>query len=204
MLLSAKRLQGERVRARDGDAGRIDDLYFDDGDWGVRHIVVRDDRRIPEREHLVPVSAVAAPASGERLAFTLSRAQIEQCPGIESDPPVSYQFDAGRIAYYGNPTFLTWGVRAMSNPRLRSAGIVIGYGVRAHDGDSGQVSDLLIESEGWTLGALVVAPSWLSGRPTLVSAKAIERIDWPGRCVHLHIDRAQVRKPDSSLTGALQ
>ncbi|HZQ75271.1 MAG TPA: PRC-barrel domain-containing protein [Burkholderiales bacterium] len=204
MLLSARRLQGERVRAMDGDAGRIDDVYFDDASWSVRYMVVRDDRRIPEKEHLVPSRAVAPPAAGRRLAFTLRRDEIEHCPGIESDPPVSYQFDVGRVAYYGDETFLTWGVRASSNPHLRASSIVIGYNVHAKDGGFGHVTDLVLDSERWAVKALVVTAGWLPGKSWLVDTAAVEGIDWAERCIHLRMTRAQIRNAQSSLVGALE
>jgi sporulation protein YlmC with PRC-barrel domain len=205
MLLSAKRLQGERVRARDGDAGRIDDVYFDDDDWSVRHLVVRDDLRIPEREHLIPPQAVLGPAPGERLTLALDRSDIDRCPGADTDPPISYQFDAGRVAFYGDSTFLTWGTRAAGNPHLRAASIVIGYGVRAQDGLLGHVADLLIESEGWGVKALVVAPRWLAGKPILVDAKSVQAILWAERCIHLDLTKEQLRSARHSFTaGALQ
>jgi hypothetical protein len=204
MLLSAKRLQGERVRARDGDAGRIDDVYFDDGSWRVRYVLVRDDRRIPEREHLVAPKAIDSPSTGKRLAFLLSRDEIEHCPGIESDPPVSWQFDAGRMAYYGYETFLTWGVRASSNPHLRASSIVIGYGVQARDGGLGHVTDLVLDSDGWTVKAMVVSAGWLPGKPVLVDTAAVERIDWAERCIRIRLMRAEVRSAQSSLIGAMQ
>jgi uncharacterized protein YrrD len=205
MLLSAKRLQGERVRARDGDAGRIDDVYFDDGDWSVRHLVVRDDRRIPEREHLVSPQAVVGPAPGERLTLALSRSDIDNCPGADTDPPISYQFDAGRMAFYGDSTFLTWGIRAASNPHLRAASIVIGYDVRAQDGVLGHVADLLIESQGWGVKAFVVAPRWLTGKPILVDAKSVQAIFWAERCIQLELTKEQIRNARHFFTaGALQ
>jgi transcription elongation GreA/GreB family factor len=46
MLLSTKRLQGERARARDGDAGRIEDVYFEDAHWQVRYVVVEQEARM--------------------------------------------------------------------------------------------------------------------------------------------------------------
>jgi hypothetical protein len=202
MLLSAKGLQGERARARDGDAGRIEDVYFEDSHWQVRYLVVEQEARLQQHERLVPPAALEPPTPEKPLRLALSRSDIEALPEVESDPPVSLQFDIGRSAYYGEPTFLTWGVRAASNPHLHSAAIVIGYGVRAQDGPCGHVVDLLVESEGWSIKALVVAAGWLGGKPLLVDAAQVEGIDWADRCVRLRNTRAQARSAHSSLQGA--
>ena len=204
MLLSAKRLQGERARARDGDAGRIEDVYFEDSHWQVRYVVVEQDARMRQHERLVPPGALEAPTAENPLRLALNRSEIDALPEIESDPPVSLQFDIGRSAYYGTPTFLTWAVRAASNPHLHSAAIVIGYGVQAQDGPCGHVVDVLVESEGWSVKALVVAGGWLAGKPLLVDAAAVEGIDWAERCVRLRVTRAEFRKTGSSLVGAHQ
>ena len=40
MLRSALRLRGYRVGAKDGEVGKVRDLFFDDNGWGVRYLVV--------------------------------------------------------------------------------------------------------------------------------------------------------------------
>ena len=203
MLLSARRLQHERVLALDGDGGRVDDVYFDDVGWNVRYLVVCEDRKIPQRQRLVAPAAVLAPVPMQPLRVSLTRSDIDRCPGIDADPPVSYQFDLGRIAYYGDPTFLTWAARAASDPHLRAASIVIGYGIQTPDGTFGHVADLLIEAGDWSVQAFVLeGTGWLPGRPRLVAAAAVQGIDWAQRRIRVSMTRAQIRDARPSLTGA--
>jgi hypothetical protein len=202
MLLSTKRFQGARALARDGYGGQVEDVYFDDVAWQVRYLVLREDDRMPPREHLVRAQAIEPPASARDIRLALSRDEIAHCPEIDEDPPVSHQFDIGREPYYGTPTFLTWGRRALSDPHLRSAMVVIGYVVQAQNGPFGHVADLILDSDGWAIRTLVVdGGGWLPGKSAFVPASAVERIDWAGRQVCLHMTRAQIGTARRSSIG---
>ncbi|MEP7246109.1 MAG: PRC-barrel domain-containing protein [Gammaproteobacteria bacterium] len=40
MTVRVTALKGSRVRASDGEIGKVTDVYFDDEDWVVRYLVV--------------------------------------------------------------------------------------------------------------------------------------------------------------------
>jgi hypothetical protein len=40
MLVSAKALKGYRLKAKDGELGKVKDFYFDDKFWTIRYIIV--------------------------------------------------------------------------------------------------------------------------------------------------------------------
>jgi len=40
MLRNVTRLKGFEIRARDGEVGTLDQLYFDDENWAIRYLVV--------------------------------------------------------------------------------------------------------------------------------------------------------------------
>src|SRR5438128_141100 len=54
MTKSVKSLLHREVASRDGTAGSLVDLYFDDGDWCLRYLVVDPGGPMPRRELLVP------------------------------------------------------------------------------------------------------------------------------------------------------
>ena len=58
MLHKARDLHGDALHAEDGEVGSVDDLYFHDGDWDVRYLVVNTRDWIPGRKYLVSPIAI--------------------------------------------------------------------------------------------------------------------------------------------------
>src|SRR6185503_18621334 len=78
LLHSARELAGYRVRAEDGELGRVRDLLFGD-EWRVRALVVETgDWLFPERV-AVPVRAIAELSSTEQVVrLNLTRAEVRR------------------------------------------------------------------------------------------------------------------------------
>ena len=189
-LWPLKDLRHYTIGSPDGDIGQVADAYFDDQSWTVRYLVVDTGTWLPGRKVLVSPSAVErVDAPGARLVTTLSRQQVKDSPGIDTDKPVSRQHETTFHEHYGYPLYWTgpyrWGAmpypmmvgmppaappnavdeemraRALENadPNLRSAEEVSGYGIRARDGDLGHVEDFLIDAQSWAIRYLVVDPA---------------------------------------------
>jgi sporulation protein YlmC with PRC-barrel domain len=118
----ASELIGRRVAAIDGDVGRIEDLFIDDERWVVRFLVVDTGDWLTSRRVLLsPASAVAdAPAQGP-LPMALTREQIERSPDVDTQKPVSRQYEIAHALHYGYDTYWTgpmlWGATML--PSLR-------------------------------------------------------------------------------------
>jgi len=160
MLHKIKDLQGDAIHAEDGEVGSVDDLYFDDGGWDVRFLLVNTRRWIPGRKYLVSPIAIdrERPLEGGDIRVELTRDQIAMCPTLA---------DASH---------------------LRSSAEVIGCGIEARDGAIGSVADLVVDDETWEItDVLVDSRQWLPGKLLLISPEVIERIDWPEKKVHLRL-----------------
>jgi len=80
---------------------------------------------------------------------------------------------------------------------LHKATYVLGFHMLAMDGEIGHVDDFLVD-EKFALRYLVVDTSnWIGGKSVLVSAPAIERIDSPGKTIHLKLTRDQIKNSPS-------
>ena len=92
---------GRGLRATDGAIGSIVDLLFDDEHWGIRWVVVDTGTWLPGRKVLLPPSALGAVdvATGDH-AVDLSRDRIKEAPGLDTDAPVSRQFESETYGYY--------------------------------------------------------------------------------------------------------
>jgi len=165
MLHKIKDLQGDAIHAEDGEVGSVDDLYFDDGGWDVRFLLVNTRRWIPGRKYLVSPIAIdrGRPLEGGDIRVELTRDQIAMCPTLA---------DASH---------------------LRSSAEVIGCGIEARDGAIGSVADLVVDDETWEItDVLVDSRQWLPGKLLLISPEVIERIDWPEKKVHLRLAREDI------------
>src|SRR3989337_795513 len=102
MLHRVKDLRGDKIAARDGEIGQVDQVYFDDQDWRVRYIVVDTGGWLSGRKVLIsPVSIDRAKSSENAIAVGLSREQVKHSPSIDADKPVDRQYEEAYARYYG-------------------------------------------------------------------------------------------------------
>jgi sporulation protein YlmC with PRC-barrel domain len=210
------------VHGQDGDVGRIEDVYFDDQYWVVRHLVVDSRHWLRDRKVLIPPAAVGTvDHAGRRVEVALTRARVKQSPRIDTAKPVSRQHHVEVYDYYGFP--YDWTGPAISrdplagfgggDPHLRSAQAMTGYHVRAVDGEIGQVEDFLVETESWAIRYVVVRSGHrLDGHHVLVSPEWVTRVSWEGRRLETDLSHEALRdapgydrsrRPDRAYEGRL-
>ncbi|MDQ6659973.1 MAG: PRC-barrel domain-containing protein [Chloroflexota bacterium] len=108
MLRSINDLQGCEIRATDGEIGSVDQFFFDDETWTVRYLVVDTGHWIPGRQVLIsPIALDETDWDTKALNVSLTREQIKNSPGIDTDKSVSRQHEAEYSDYYGYPYY--WG-----------------------------------------------------------------------------------------------
>jgi hypothetical protein len=180
-----------RVRASDGDVGRVHDLYVDDRCWTVRYLVVDTGRWLSGRRVLVsPASVLGSDLRRRRLDLALTRTQILGSPDVDTDRPVSRQHEVALHEYYGIPFYWTHDAvlqpDAGGDPHLRSVRAIAGYTVRTGDRAVGHVADLVLEAGSWTATGLVVARSrWPRSGRLVAPVHTIERVSWLGKTVYV-------------------
>jgi len=81
---------------------------------------------------------------------------------------------------------------------MQSINSMIGFGIKATDGDLGNVNDFYFDDETWTIRYLVVdTGKWLSGRKVLISLASVGEPDWKSLKLSVTLTRDQVRhSPD--------
>jgi hypothetical protein len=94
------------IRAQDDDAGKIDDVYFDDHKWVIRYFVVNTGSWLLGRRVLIAPAAVERPDWEQHvLRVNLTKEQVDNSPDINLTQPVSRQQLVDLHQYYGWPTF---------------------------------------------------------------------------------------------------
>ena len=108
MLRSMKDLENYAIGAPDGEVGHVRDFYFDDDAWVIRYLVVETGSWLASRRVLIsPISIHHPDWAGKVLPVSISKAQVKNSPGIDTDKPVSRQHEMEYMGYYGYPYY--WG-----------------------------------------------------------------------------------------------
>jgi hypothetical protein len=108
MLRSVKSLEGFAIAATDGPIGKVQDFYFDDQAWVIRYVVVDTSSWLGGRDVLISPYSISQPSwSGHVLPATITKEQIKNSPDIDTDKPVSRQYEKRYLGYYGYPYY--WG-----------------------------------------------------------------------------------------------
>lgn len=212
MLYQVEELYGYRIQAIDREAGRVDDFYFDDARWAVRYLVVTAGSWLDERRFLLTPHVLQEPEwRAGVLPVQLTAEQIRQSPEADLREPLSRQYERKLHGHYGWDYY--WlALRSPKLPeemdveegrdpaageriRLRRTRTVVGYGVRAQDGDVGRVSDLLLDDEEWYLHYLVVETGgWLDGRQVLLATPWINQVDWTRARLQVDVSRQMIEE----------
>jgi len=217
MLDQAKKLEGYTLKSIDGEIGSLKEFYFDDQHWAVRYLVVDTGNWLINRKVLIsPYALGAVDTKNEHIAIDLTKIQIENSPLLNTDKPVSRQFEEDYYGFYGFPMYwggpYMWGpspyiVRDRDlwkkythgekawNPHLRSTHEVIGYNIHAKDGEIGHVADFIIDDENWAIRYLVIdTKNWWPGKKVLVSPLWIDRVSWSESKVFVDMTRKIIQE----------
>ncbi len=225
MMRSVNELQGYTVLATDGQIGKVDEFYFDDKEWIIRYLVVDTGGWFPGRSVLISPQALGQPNVKTRmLPLKLTRDQVENSPEVDTDKPVSGQYEVELHQHYGWPIYWS-GPRATvssadagvhsgaggktnqdlpGDPYLRSTREVMGYHIQAQDGEIGHVEDFIINDETWRIQYMVVdTRNWLPGKKVLVALEWIEKVSWPEAKVFVGLARETIKNSPESDPVAL-
>lgn len=114
ILRSMKSLHGFTIGATDGDIGTVDEFYFDDTSYTVRYVVVDTGGWLSGRKVLLsPIALGAIDWDHKRISAALTKSQVENSPGVDTEKPVSRQHETAYTTYYGYAPYWTgdflWG-----------------------------------------------------------------------------------------------
>ena len=216
MLIQANTLKGYKLACLDGEIGKVEEFYFDDRHWTIRHLVAETGNWLLGRRVLIsPYALVAANREEHHIAINLTKKQIEDSPLLGSDKPVSRQFETAYYGFYQWPAYWggpnVWGSYPYIerdpkkwreptpnekgwDPYLRSTHEVSGHYVHASDGEMGHVEDFIIDDETWAIRYLIVdTQNWWPGKKVLVSPQWIDRVSWSESKVFVNLSRETIK-----------
>jgi stress response protein YsnF len=217
MLINAKSLKGYKFDSKDGEVGKVKELFFDDLHWAVRYLVADTGNWFTGNEVLIsPYAILSIDKEAELIRTDLTRQQIENSPSWDRDRPVSRQYEESFYGYYGYPMYwggsFMWGAfpyitrdvnewktsvkgEYSGDPHLRSTKDVSGHTIQALDGDIGHVDDFVIDDETWAIRYLIIdTKNWWPGKKVLVSPLWIDRLSWAELKVFVNLTRESIKQ----------
>ena len=216
MLNKSKTLEGHKLDGLDGQIGKVKEFYFDDRHWTIRYLVADTGSWIAGRQVLIsPYALVGVIGEEQHIAVNLTKKQIENSPSLNSDKPVSRQFENDYYGYYDYPAYWggshMWGAspyivrdreklrKSIQNEKtwnhhLRSTREVSGYNIQADDGEIGHIEDFIIDDETWAIRYLIInTHNWWPGKKVLISPQWIERVSWGEKKVFVNLARETIK-----------
>src|ERR1035437_4319643 len=98
MFRRVRTLQGLMLLARDGPAGRIQDLYFEDAAWRARFLVAQTGRGPAGIQVVIPpYAAIRIDTKLKALEVDLTRLEIERNPVLDTEMPVSVRLRSAQL-----------------------------------------------------------------------------------------------------------
>ena len=207
-------LIGYGMQATDGEIGEVVDFYFDDETWTIRYLVVKTGNWLSGRKVLISAAGLAPTDIKPGLfPVSITKEQIRQSPGIDTDKPVSRQQEAMLNQhhfwenYWGSGSYggemgvgnaLPIRIKAIDRDpaediHLRSIVQVGGYAIYASDGEIGHVADFIIDDQTWQLSDLVVdTHDWIGGKKVLIEVGDIHTISFIDLEVYVNISKAEI------------
>ena len=226
MLFKAKVLKKYKLNANDGEIGNVKEFYFDDKHWTIRYLVADTGSWLTDRQVLIsPHSLISIDEEAKDINVNLSKKQIEESPSLDSDRPVSHQYEMAYYDYYGLPAYwygaYMWGAypdlkrdskeweakkqqEKSWDPHLRSTDDVIGHHIQANNGEIGHVEDFIIDDETWAIRYLIVdTKNWWAGKKILISPQWIDHFSWDELKVFVNVPRESIEQSPEYTDGFL-
>jgi hypothetical protein len=212
MLWSIKSLSGYTILATDGEIGKIEEFLFEDELWLISYLVVNTGDWLRDRKVLISPVAIHQPDwSSHQFPVELTKDQVKNSPTLDVDRPIPRQQQIKLHNYYKWPYYWTinYPISPLPEPEgkfnptqeeedethLRNTKEVIGYHLRATDGDIGHIEDVIVEDDLWGICYMVIdTRNWLPGRKVLIPPTWIKEIRWTEKRVSVDLSREKVKE----------
>lgn len=207
MLRDMNELVNFKLRALDGDIGKVKEFYFEDLHWTAWYLLAGTESWLTGRQALIsPYMLNFENESGHVIPVDLTLKQIEQSPSMDHGQPVFAQNDIQDDMYYRHPDcgygpypfgftpyfgfapyklgdLETWNEPLHPgkawNPNLQSTNNVTGHHIQSQDGEVGPIVNFIFDDVTWSLRYLVVnTKTDRRGKNILISPQWVDHACW--------------------------
>ena len=108
MLHALNNLEDNVIHATDGEITRSKNFYFDDKQWVIRYLVVETGSWLfCQKVLLSPIPIKSLNLQDNTLTVSISREQVKTSPDIDTEKPVSRQYEIDYMKHDSYPYY--WG-----------------------------------------------------------------------------------------------
>ena len=101
MLYSLNTLKGFDLQTKEGQIGKLDEVYFDDGCWWIRYLVVNVGNWLkPQRVLLAPEEVLSIDPDSSVIEVALTKKEVENSPDALEVTPVSREREIALHHHY--------------------------------------------------------------------------------------------------------
>lgn len=220
MQRSLNDLIGAAIGATDGEFGKLTDLYFDDKGWILRYAVVDTNKWLPGGKVLLSLESFGMPnREGDVFSVNLTQQQVKEAPSLGEDHPVSRQQEAKMLKHLNIPPFRSGGdflpddkvaeqhagtgaiqptagaiqENMEYDPHLKSLNEIKDYHLRGGTEDLGDVHDLVVQDNGWTVEYIIAdTGKLLKSRRIALETSCVVKVDWEASEIAVDFDKKSI------------
>lgn len=205
-----KEMRGYTVKATDGEIGKIHEFYFDDNAWTVLYLIAEIGNWLASHNVLISTSLIEKPILAS-VPISISKEQVKRSPKVTSEKPVSQQHellsDTIKRPYWNSflihntdvtpemfynliiPNKNKSGTESF-NPHMRSSREVLGYHIKADDGEIGYIEDFILDTETWIIRYIVIdTKNWLPGKKVMLGITWLNDISYEESIAFINLSR---------------
>ncbi len=105
-LRSTREVTGYRIRASDGEIGRVEDFIASDENWIIRYLVVDTKKWLPGRTVLIPPDwAREIRWDDQAVHVDVAKEKVRNAPAYDSSAGVNREYEIQMYDYYGRPKY---------------------------------------------------------------------------------------------------
>ncbi|MBS0010092.1 MAG: hypothetical protein KFF49_01695, partial [Bacteroidales bacterium] len=230
MKRSLKYLTGYTIEANDGPKGKVRDFLFDEERWLIRYMEADLGGFFSLKRVLIPRLFIKAPdREEETIPVNLKGKDVESCPDIDKEIPVSRAYEMELNKYYNIDNYWQYDFGAVASPvlfpprpmgipakavseedidtSLRSFEEVKGYHIKAVDGTMGHIDDIIVDDEDWQIVYVIADTSnWLPwSKKVMLPIDFLENISYVKQEVSIRLKKATIKQaPEFDVSHPLE
>jgi sporulation protein YlmC with PRC-barrel domain len=216
MFQAISELEEYEVKSIDGTIGKLDNFLFDDIEMAIKYLVVNTKMEVPNNNVLVSISAVEEiEKEKELIRLKLIKSDIKNNPNMNSIEFLSHKKKKDYVKYLKSPVnnrqirtkngsskkcgkkslpiIKTVEIPTTTDEKtltseLQSTNELIGYDIKVKDGNIGQLEDLMVTPDTWTINYIVVGSNkWFGDEKVLISPNSIKEINWNNNFIYIDL-----------------
>jgi sporulation protein YlmC with PRC-barrel domain len=221
------------IQAKDGEIGKVNDVYFDDDAWIVRYLIDKTGFWLFGQQVLIsPASVQTIDMEKQQIRVDLTRDQVASNPKVDKEKPLTRDAEkyldtgdlvVGNVGAGGTGTMQSESDAVLfdrdliertrkivqdeetDGPNIISTDDVLRYQISTSDGDLGVVSDFILDVNSWEIRYLVIEIDEDQEKKVLIDPEWIDWISWRKRRISVSMKREKIKAcPNFDLSLPLQ